>query len=108
MRISASRIIDRVQKYVLSRPVTVIDTNSGTVRVRFEDEEGNEVPAMTPDQMRGAKLLLDKALPNLQTVEVNKEETKTYVLRAPEPEQNTQDWLRKYGPKTIEAKPEKA
>jgi len=60
------------------------------------------VHEMTSTQIAAAKILLDKALPNLTSVDVKTDETKTYVLRAPEPAENATDWLNRYGPKVIE------
>jgi hypothetical protein len=60
---------------------------------------------MSSTQIAAAKILLDKALPNLTSVDVKSEETRPYVIRAPSPESNVTDWLNRYGPKTIEHEP---
>jgi hypothetical protein len=81
-RIKAHMLLERVQNFAL----------------------GNDPDAMSTNQLRAALSLLDKVIPSLQTVEINREETKVYVLRAPEPAKDATDWLKNYGPKTIEHK----
>lgn len=103
-KIKVGNIITRMQKFALAQP-TITVTPDGSQRITFVDENGDRVWPMTKEQVAAAKLLLDKALPNLTSVEVKSEETKTYVLRAPPPEQDADTWLRKYGPKTIEHEP---
>jgi len=66
------------------------------------------VHEMTATQIAAAKILLDKALPNLTSVENKSDITKVYVLRAPPPERDGQTWLQKYGPKTIDHDPKKS
>lgn len=83
LRIKAHMLIEKVQNFAL----------------------GSDPDAMSANQLRAALGLIDKILPNLQTVEVNKEETRTYVLRAPSPAQDAKQWLEQYGPKTIEHAP---
>lgn len=109
-KIKAGNLITRIQRFALAKPVEEVTVNpSGGVSIttRFEDEQGNDVWPMTKDQVAAAKMLLDKALPNLTSVDVKSEETRTYVLRAPEPAKNATDWLKNYGPKTIEHAPSK-
>ena len=62
---------------------------------------------LTGVQVSAAQTLLNKVLPNLTSVDVKSDETKTYVLRAPPPERDGHTWLQKYGPQTIEATPSK-
>jgi hypothetical protein len=105
-KIQAARLIDRIQKFALAQPTITIVPGTTGMRVTFTDENGDRVWPMTKEQVTLAKLLLDKALPSLQSVEVNAEETKTYVIRAPEPAKTAEDWLAQYGPKTIEHAPQ--
>jgi hypothetical protein len=84
-RIKAHKLLERVQNFAL----------------------GNDPEAMSANQLRAALSLLDKVVPSLQTVEVKSEETRTYVLRAPSPAKDAQEWLTKFGPKTIEHVPDK-
>lgn len=84
-RIKAHMLLERVQNFAL----------------------GHDPDAMSANQLRAALGLLDKVLPSLQTVEVNKEETRTYVLRAPVPAKDANEWLNAYGPKSIEHLPAK-
>lgn len=104
-KIKVGNIITRIQKFALAKPVDEVVTNdSGSVSIttRFEDEDGNEVWPMTKEQVAVAKMLLDKALPNLTSVDVKQENTTTYVLRAPSPAQDAKEWLNNYAPKVIE------
>ncbi|HLO79196.1 MAG TPA: hypothetical protein VK196_22285 [Magnetospirillum sp.] len=79
-RISAARLIDRLQNFAL----------------------GDNPDAMSKGQITAAIALLNKVLPSLQSMEISKDETKTYVLRAPLPAKSAEEWLTHYGPKTIE------
>lgn len=103
-KIKVGNIITRIQKFALAKPVEEITIEAGSpqIKTRFVDEDGNEVWPMTKEQVAVAKMLLDKALPNLTSVETKSEETRTYVLRAPEKAKDAQEWLTNYGPKTIE------
>lgn len=85
-RIAAARIIDRLQNFAL----------------------GDNPDAMSPTQVSAAVALLNKVIPNLQSVENKSEETKIYVLRAPNPAKDATEWLNQYGPKVIEHAPAKA
>ena len=80
-RIAVARIIDRLQSHIQGE----LD--------------------LSPTQISAAKILLDKVLPNLQSVENKSENTTTFVLRAPSPAKDATDWLEQYGPKTIEHDP---
>jgi hypothetical protein len=62
-RIRAAAIIDRLQAFVL----------------------GDKPDAMSRTQVAAATALLNKVLPDLQSAEVKSEETRAYVIRAPEP-----------------------
>lgn len=84
-RIAAARVIDRLQNFVL----------------------GDNPDAMSPTQVTAAVALLNKVIPNLQSVETKSEETTIYVLRAPSPAQDAKEWLNNYVPKTIEHVPDK-
>lgn len=50
---------------------------------------------LTPTQIAAGKILLDRALPTLQSVEVSAEVTTSKVIRAPAPLSKT-DWDEKY------------
>lgn len=106
LRIGAARIINRVQRFALAHAEEeVIHTGDGRTQVvmRYTDEQtGEPVPAMTPTQVQAALALLHKVLPNLQSVEVSREDTKTYVFRAPPPAEDGEKWLEQYGPKVLE------
>lgn len=71
-RISAARIIDRLQGYALR-----------------EDPD-----AMSRAQVTEAIALLNKVLPNLQSVDVLPADTRSYVLRAQERSESLEAWLR--------------
>ena len=106
LRIGAARIINRVQKFALAHVhEDIVNLGEGRTQVvmRYTDEQtGEPVPAMTPVQVQACLALLNKVLPNLQSVEVSKEHTKTYVFRAPPPAEDGEKWLEQYGPKVIE------
>ena len=80
-RIKAADIIDRLQQFAL----------------------GNDPAAMTATQVSAAVLLLNKALPNLASVEIRPDAPATFVLRAPPESENVTDWLRDYGPRVPSA-----
>ena len=107
LKIKVGNIITRMQRFALARPVEV-PMGEGVILTRFEDEDGREVWPMTKEQIAVAKSLLDKALPNLTSVDVKQESTRTYVLRAPEPSASGQDWLKQFAPKTIDHEETKA
>jgi hypothetical protein len=92
-RIRAIKLVDRLQKFALS---TDLDG-------KYIDEGGKEIKPMTPLQVKVSLALLNKVLPNLQTVEVNQEETRAYVIRAPAPSANMTEWLEQYAPKHLVA-----
>jgi hypothetical protein len=103
-RIKAHMIITKLQTFALGTPVeevTIVNGNA-VYKTMIEDENGERRPAMTPDQVRAACKLLDYVLPTLKAVEVNVTEAKTYVLRAPLPAKDADEWLAQYGPRTIE------
>lgn len=108
-KIKVGNILTRIQRFALARPIEEVTVNkSGNVEIktRFEDENGNEVWPMTKEQVAVTKILLDKALPNLTSVDVKEEKTTTYVLRAPSPAKDATEWLNQYGPKVVEHAPE--
>jgi hypothetical protein len=104
-KIRVGNIITRIQKFALAQP-TITITPDGSQRITFVDENGDRVWPMTKEQVAVAKLLLDKALPSLTSVDVSKEETRTYVLRAPPPEADYDTWAAKYAPQAIEHAPQ--
>lgn len=97
-KIDAARLINRLQDYALSE-LTVED---GTITYRHPD--GRIVQPMSKEQIGAAKVLLDKIVPNVQSIETNVQETRTFVLRAPPEAADAVEWLSKYGPKTIDHK----
>ena len=82
-RISAARLIDRLQGFAL----------------------GNDPDAMSRTQVAAAIVLLNKVLANPQSAEQIPDKTATYVLRAPPACRSQEEWMSLYGPKTIEAAP---
>lgn len=104
-KIQAAKLINQLQNFALAQATITVLPN-GSTRITFVDQNGDRVWPMTKEQIASAKILLDKSLPNLQSVEVKTDETKTFVLRAPPPESKVEDWLAKYGPKTIEHAPQ--
>jgi hypothetical protein len=100
-RIKAHGLITRLQTFALGELVTQVGED-GTIRQMIRTEDGEMKQAMTRDQVAAACKLLSYVLPTLQSVEVNTQETKTYVLRAPAPSKNVEEWLADFGPKTIE------
>ena len=75
----------------------------GVARIinRLEGHIHGEIE-LTATQISAAKILLDKALPNLQSVDVKQENTTTFVLRAPSPAKDATEWLTNFAPKTID------
>lgn len=51
---------------------------------------------LTPTQIQAGKILLDRALPILQSVEVSGEVTKTYVARMPAKQHTIEQWQKNY------------
>lgn len=100
-KIKVGNIITRMQSFALAHAKYTVDPENGSVTVAFENEDGKPVWLMTKEQIVAAKTLLDKALPNLTSVDVKEEKTTTYVLRAPSPAKDATEWLNTYGPKTI-------
>ena len=100
-RIKAHNLITRLQNYALGELVTVVG-DDGTIQNMVRTEDGALKQAMTQHQVTAACKLLSYVLPTLQSVEVNTSETKTFVLRAPTPAKDADEWLKQYGPKTIE------
>ena len=56
---------------------------------------------MSQTQVAAATTLLNKILPDLRSAEFKAEETKTYVIRAPEQSESMEAWLRDYAPRDI-------
>ena len=100
-RIKAHNLITRLQNYALGALVTQVG-DDGTIRQMVRTEDGELKQAMSKEQVTAACKLLSYVLPTLQSVEVNTSETKTYVLRAPLPAKDADEWLKQYGPQTIE------
>ena len=100
-RIKAHNLITRLQNYALGELVTQVG-DDGTIRQMVRTEDGELKQAMSKEQVTAACKLLSYVLPTLQSVEVNTSETKTYVLRAPLPAKDADEWLKQYGPQTIE------
>ena len=100
-RIKAHNLITRLQDYALGEIVNMANED-GEIRAMVRTQDGTLKQAMNKDQVAAACKLLRYVLPTLQSVEVNTQETKTYVLRAPSPALDADTWLRQYGPKTIE------
>lgn len=53
---------------------------------------------LTPTQVNAGKILLDRALPILQSVEVSGEITTSKVIRSPEVSNNTNTWANTHIP----------
>ena len=53
---------------------------------------------LTPTQIQAGKILLDRALPVLQSVEVSGEITTSKVIRAPAMATSTKDWAEQHSP----------
>jgi len=96
-RIQGGQLVTRLQDFALG--TLVMDTTNDTPRLMVEMADGTRKPAMSKEQIQAARALLDKLLPTPQSIAVTSEETKTFVLRAPEPSKSTEDWLREYAPK---------
>ena len=75
-RIKAAAIIKRLQDYAL----------------------GSDPDAMSRSQVSAAVTLLNKVLPNLGSVDLHPEPTKTYVLRTPPVSSSMDEWLRDFAP----------
>jgi hypothetical protein len=106
-KIRASELVGRLEEFALGNLVTVGEVQNGeiTYRTVLELPDGTRKPAMTKEQISAAKVLLDKVLATPQSIDVNTSETKTFVIRAPEPSKSMDEWLNHYGPKTIDATP---
>ena len=100
-KISTGMLVTRLQDFALGEPIMEIGAG-GIPELRVRMPNGTTRPAMTKEQIAAAKLLLDKVLPSPQAIDVTSHETKTFVIRAPEPAKDMDDWLKQYGPKTIE------
>lgn len=51
---------------------------------------------LTPTQVQAGKILLDRALPILQSVEVSGEVKRTYVARMPAKQSTIEQWQKNY------------
>ena len=101
-KIQGGQLITRLQNFALGTPIMEPDGHGGfRIMVQLEGETTRK-PGMTKEQIVAAKALLDKLLPTPQSIAVTSEETKVFVLRAPEPAKDAAEWLKDYGPKTIE------
>lgn len=100
-KISTGMLVTRLQDFALGEPIMEIGAG-GIPELRVRMPNGTTRPAMTKEQIAAAKLLLDKVLPSPQAIDVTSHETKTFVIRAPEPAKDMDEWLQQYGPKTIE------
>lgn len=100
-RIKAHGLITRLQEYALGELVNMANED-GEIRQMIRTEDGTLKQAMNRDQVAAACKLLSYVLPTLQSVEVNTQETKTYVLRAPAPSKDVDQWMKDFGPKTLE------
>lgn len=67
---------------------------------RFQSHFDGELE-LSPTQIQAGKILLDRALPVLQSVEVSGEVTTSKVIRAPTVAKNTIDWSEKHAPHAI-------
>lgn len=106
-KIRASELVTRLEEFALGQLVTEGQVQGGDIvyRTVLELPDGTRKPAMTKEQIQAAKVLLDKVLATPQSIDVNTSETKTFVIRAPEPSKSMDEWLNHYGPKTIDATP---
>lgn len=98
-KIRAAELVGRLEDFALGEPVLIPTGDGFNQMVRVN---GELKAAMTKDQIGAAKALLDKVLPTPQSIDVNTQETRTFVIRAPEPSKSMDEWLNHYGPKTIE------
>jgi len=64
---------------------------------RFQKHFDGEVE-LSPTQIQAGKILLDRALPVLQSVEVSGDVTTTNVIRAPSVGKSTVEWSKEYAP----------
>ena len=53
---------------------------------------------MSPVQLQACKILLERTLPALATVEVNADVTHNYIARIPQPAQTTEEWAKQNSP----------
>lgn len=99
-KIRASELVGRLEEFALGDIVTQAELINGELQFRevLQMPDGTVKRAMTREQIAAAKTLLDKVLPTPQSIDVNTQETKTFVLRAPEPAKDMQTWLKDYGP----------
>lgn len=104
-KIRASELVGKLEEFAMGEIVMVPTLVNGELEFRqmVELPDGTRKAAMTKDQIAAAKTLLDKVLPTPQSIDVNTSETKTFVIRAPEPSKSMDEWLNHYAPKTIEA-----
>lgn len=58
-------------------------------------------PEMTPGQIASAKIALDKALPNLATVEHKGEQTIHHVVRTPAQIDSVDQWQKQHAPPAL-------
>ena len=65
---------------------------------RFQAHFDGEIE-LTPTQIQAGKILLDRALPILQSVELSGEITTSKVIRAPAIAPTTQAWSEEHVPK---------
>ena len=103
-KIDASRLINRLQEFALGDLDTVGEVQGAEIVYRqvIRLEDGTTKRAMSKEQIQAAKVLLERVLPTPQSIDINTSETKTFVIRAPEPSKSMDEWLNHYGPKTIE------
>ena len=64
---------------------------------RFQSHFDGEIE-LTTTQIQAGKILLDRALPVLQSVEVSGEITTSKVIRAPAIAASTQEWTETHSP----------
>jgi len=67
---------------------------------RFQSHFDGELE-LTPTQIQAGKILLDRALPVLQSVELSGEVTTSKVIRAPVMAVSTEDWSEQHAPHAI-------
>lgn len=106
-KIRASELVSRLEEFAMGEIELVAELINGELQFRqvIRLPDGTTKRAMTKEQIAAAKTLLDKVLPTPQSIDVNTQETKTFVIRAPEPSKSMDEWLNHYGPKTIDASP---
>lgn len=98
-KIRTAELINRLQDYALSE----LRVENGEIFMQTPD--GRRIRSMSKEQVAAAKVLIDKVIPNLQSIEATTSDTRTFVLRAPPEAADAVEWLDRYGPKTIEHKP---